>query len=93
VLGHKSRCAFNTYTYLALNEVRGNDLTTALSFIDGCRAEGGCGNAPWNGQSHDAHQETYNVLGALDYLKVPDRLAAFDSQTFSRQPRSATIKS
>jgi hypothetical protein len=40
-----------------------------------------------------AYQETYNLLGALDYLKVPDRLVAFDSQTFSRQPRSATIKS
>ena len=29
---------------------------------------------------------------ALDCLEVPDRLAAFDSQTFSRQPRSGTMR-
>ena len=29
------------------------------------------------------HQETYKLLGAWKCLKVPDRLAAFDSQMFS----------
>ena len=36
------------------------------------------------------HKESYKLLGALDYLKRSDRLAAFDFMTFSRQPRSAT---
>ncbi|KIK09819.1 hypothetical protein K443DRAFT_301750, partial [Laccaria amethystina LaAM-08-1] len=33
---------------------------------------------------------TYRRLEALEYLKVPDRLATFDFQTCSRQPRSET---